>query len=390
MRVAFLGAFDPDYPRTRVLQEGLAAHGVDVRLLPVTSRPFARGAALFGAWASRAAGADAYLVPSFGHRDVPLVSALARIAGVPLLFDPLISRWDTQTRDLGRVATRSVAAARLHLSDAVALRLADVVLCDTWEHGELFAERFGVPRRKLARVPVGADHAAFALVAARAAGAAQAARSGAPGARPGGPAGVSADAQPLSVVYVGGFLPLHGVPAIVGAAAILERRHGPGFARFTLIGDGMTAHEADRDIASGGLASVRREPRIPYGRALEMLARADVGLGIFGTTEKAARVVPHKVYQSLALGVPTVTRRSPAVAEFFERGRTAPSGEPLFLVPAGSADAIAAAIEELARDPERRERLGASGREAVASFATPEKVGAALLEAIERARSGRR
>jgi glycosyltransferase involved in cell wall biosynthesis len=388
VRVAFLGAFDPDYPRTRVLQEGLAAHGADVRLLPVTSRPFARGAALFGSWASRAGGADAYLVPSFGHRDIPLAAALARIAGVPLLFDPLVSRWDTQTRDLGRVAPRSLAAARLHLSDAVALRLADVVLCDTWEHGELFAERFGVPRRKLARVPVGADHAAFALGAARAAGAASPGQPAGGGALTGASAGSGTGT--LSVVYVGGFLPLHGVPAIVGAAAILERRHGPRFARFTLIGDGMTAHQADRDIASGGLASVRREPRIPYPRALEMLAQADVGLGIFGTTEKAARVVPHKVYQALALGVPTVTRRSPAVSEFFERGRTAPSGEPLFLVPAGSAEAIAAAIEELARDPERRNRLGASGREAVASFATPEKVGAALLEAIERARSGRR
>ncbi len=115
-----------------------------------------------------------------------------------------------------------------------------------------------------------------------------------------------------------------------------------------------------------------------------------MALGIFGTTEKAARVVPHKVYQALALGVPTVTRRSPAVAEFFERGRSAPAGEPLFLVPPGSAEALAGAIEELARDPARRERLGSVGREAAASFATPEKVGAALVEGIERARSGRR
>jgi len=377
VRVAFLGAFDPEYPRTRVLREGLQALGVDVRLLPVTSRRGAREAALFGAWATRGGGADAYLVPSFGHRDVPLAAALARVAGVPLLFDPLVSRWDTQTRDLGRVAPRSLAAARLHLSDAVALRLADLVLCDTWEHGELYAERFGVPRRKLARVPVGADHAAFALGAERAARKAQAALA-------------PTAARPISAVYVGGFLPLHGVPAIVGAAALLERRHGPAFAQFTLIGDGMTAHEADRDVASLGLRSVRREPRLPYAGALELLAGADVALGIFGTTEKAARVVPHKVYQALALGVPTVTRRSPAVAEFFERGRSAPAGEPLFLVPPGSAEALAGAIEELARDPARRERLGSAGREAAASFATPEKVGAALVEGIERARSGRR
>jgi glycosyltransferase involved in cell wall biosynthesis len=151
---------------------------------------------------------------------------------------------------------------------------------------------------------------------------------------------------------------------------------------------------------------VCREPRLPYARILDALARADVALGIFGTTEKAARVIPHKVYQALAVGVPTVTRRSPAVAEFFAWGRTSPAPgtspapstapmaaggpEPLLLVPPGDAAALAAALEDLARDPARRERLGAAGRAAALSFATPERVGKALLEAIERARSGAR
>jgi glycosyltransferase involved in cell wall biosynthesis len=163
----------------------------------------------------------------------------------------------------------------------------------------------------------------------------------------------------------------------------------------------MTAHRVDRDVATLGLRSVRHEPRVPYPSALDALSRADVALGVFGTTEKAARVVPHKVYQALALGVPTVTRRSPAVAEFFLWGRSAPGSagppgppgpdsEPLLLVPPGDAEALAAAIEALARDPARRERLGAAGRAATLAFATPERVGAALLEAIERARSGRR
>jgi glycosyltransferase involved in cell wall biosynthesis len=383
VRVAFVGAFDPEYPRTRVLEEGLRAHGVDVRVLPAPSRPVAREASLVASWISRTGGADAWLVPSFGHRDVPVASLLAHVARVPLLFDPLVSRWDTQVRDLGRVPNRSFAAARLQWSDTVSLGLSDLVLCDTWEHGELFAERFGLPRRKLARVPVGADLAAFARGDERA-------RSGQ---RP--------TAAPLDVLYVGGFLPLHGVPVVIQAAALLEKRHGPEFARFTLVGDGMMAHRADRDVASLGLKSVRREPRLPYARVLDALARADVALGIFGTTDKAARVVPHKVYQALAVGVPTVTRRSPAVAEFFAWGRSAPEsaraaanpsqgGEPLLLVPPGDASALAAAIEELARDPERRQRIGASGKDAALSFATPERVGKTLLDAIERARRGGR
>ncbi|HYJ33341.1 MAG TPA: glycosyltransferase [Candidatus Binatia bacterium] len=365
MRVAFLGAFDPGYPRVRVLQEGLVEHGVDARLYPLSARPMAREAKLIGAWLSGAALADAFVVPSFGHRDVPPISLLTHAAGAPLLFDPLVSRWDTQVRDLGRVRAGSVAAARLRASDAVAMRLADVVLCDTWEHGELFASEFGVPRSKLARVPVGADRAAFALGEARAATRAR-------------------DGAPLHVVYVGGFLPLHGVEMVIGAAAFLEARRGAGFARFTLVGDGMTAHRADRDAAALGLRSLRRVPRVPYPEALAILADADVALGIFGTTEKAARVIPHKVYQALAAGVPVVTRRSPAVVELF------PGSSPMALVPPGDAEALSAAIETLAEDPARREAMGAAGREAALRFATPERVGAALLEAIRRPRGGLR
>lgn len=371
MRVAFLGAFDPEYPRTRVLREGLAALGVEPSMYSYSARPIARDAGLIAAWLQGAAGADAIVVPSFGHRDVPLVSLLAKAAGIPLLFDPLVSRWDTQVRDLGRVPERSLAAARLRASDALAMRLADLVLCDTWEHGELFASSFGVPRAKLARVPVGADRAAFALGESRAASAS-------------GRETRSVGAAPFHAVYVGGFLPLHGVEAVIGAAALLEARRGPEFARFSLVGDGMTAHRADRDTAALGLRSVRRVGRVPYAQALEILAGADVALGIFGTTDKAARVVPHKVYQALAIGVPVVTRRSPAMLEMF-------SGSPPFsMVPPGSAEALADAIEALAGDPPRREALGNDGRQAALRIATPERVGEALRDAIARARGGRR
>ena len=384
MRVAFAGSFDPEYPRTRGLREGLEARGVEVRLLGVSPRAGfgARQAAMIAAWAARGAGIDAFLVPSFGHRDVPLLRLLATISGAPLLFDPLVSRWDTQVRDVGRVRAGSFAALRLRASDRLSMGLADIVLCDTWEHGEFFTSEFGVPRRKLARVPVGADREAFALGAERGVGRrgreGDAASDGA-----GGP-------RPFEVAFVGGFLPLHGMPVIVQAAALLEARHGAGFARFTLAGHGMHAYRVDRDLAALGLRSVRRLPRVPYGAALRLMAEADVALGIFGTSEKAGRVVPHKVYQSLALGVPTVTRRSAAVAEYFRDGRDGrggPEGEALVTVPAGDAAALARAIEELKSDPARRDRIGAAGRAAVLAQGTPERIGDALVEAIARSRA---
>jgi len=370
VKVAFFGAYDPAYPRVRVFREGLEARGVEVRDLhaPTRSAAWSRAAALVGAWAARGAGLDALVVPAFGHRDMALAALLGRLAGIPVLFDPLVSRWDTQVGDLGRVRAGSFTAARLRWSDRWSMRLADAVLCDTWEHADLFGAAFGVPRRKLMRVPVGADGAAFARGASRRS-------SSAP------PAGAAEGTPPaLDVVYVGGFLPLHGIPAVLDAAERLESRRGPGFARFTFIGAGMLAHQAARDAASRGLRSVRFLGRRPYEESIERLAGADLALGIFGVTEKAGRVVPHKVFQALALGVPTVTRRSAAIAEFFR------DGEHLALVPAGDGAALAASIEALAADPAGRARMGRAGREAALVAGEPSRVGALLLDAVARAR----
>ena len=361
MRVALFGSYDPGYPRTRVLREGLEARGVEV--LAIRAKPGAlpgiRQLTLCLHWARRARKLDAVLVPSFGHRDIPLAGLLGRMSDAPVLFDPLVSRWDTQVGDMGRLKKGSMSERRVRASDRIALSLADLVLCDTWEHGDFYSSEFGIARKKLSRVPVGADRFAFDLGERRA---------------PGRGTG------PIDVVYLGGYLPLHGLPAVVDAATDLLKRHGPRFATFTLIGGGMMLPRVERDVAARGLENVRLLPRMPYEEAMARLCRADIGLGIFGTSAKSGRVVPHKVFQSMALGVPTITRRSAAIAEFFR------DEEHLVLVPAGDGAALARAIEALAQDPARRERLGAQGRAAARAEASPARIGELLVEAIQRSR----
>jgi glycosyltransferase involved in cell wall biosynthesis len=359
VKLALFGAFDPEYPRTAVLLEALTARGVEVVRVAARqgSAPVAREIQLFTRWAARARGLRTILVPAFGHRDVPLASLLGRRTGVPVLFDPLVSRWDTQVTDLGRVRPGSLAAARLRLSDRLALSLADLVLCDTWEQGDFYSARYGVPRPRLARIPVGADAETFRAGAAR------------NPARPRGPA---------EIVYVGGYLPLHGMPTVVDAMSILEERHGTRLARFTLVGGGMLRPYVEREVAARGLRSVRLLPRVAYREAVRQMSEADIALGVFGTTEKAARVVPHKVWQALALGLPVVTRRSAAVSEFFR------DGVHLRCVPPGDGVSLARVLEELAADPDCRMRLGEAGRSEAETQGGPRLIGALLLEAIER------
>lgn len=359
MKIAFFGSYDPAYPRCRVLEEALRARGVEI--VSIRARPgLPAGLApldLLARWATHARGLRAMLVPAFGHRDVPLASLLGRRTGVPVIFDPLVSRWDTQVMDLGRVRAGSLADARLRRSDRAALSAADLVLCDTWEHGEFYSTRYGVPRRRLARIPVGADAETFAL-----------------GAEPQPPR----PPGPAEVIYVGGYLPLHGMAAIVDAATWLEERHGTRLARFTLLGGGMHRPYVEREVAARGLRSVELLPRVPYADAIRRLRGADVALGIFGTTEKAGRVVPHKVWQALALGRAVVTRRSRAVTEFFREDTD------LRCVPPGDGEALGRALEELAMDAALRARLGSAGRAAALRQGSPSAIGALLLEAIER------
>jgi len=102
----------------------------------------------------------------------------------------------------------------------------------------------------------------------------------------------------------------------------------------------------------------------------------DVCLGVFGTSDKAARVVPNKVYDALAAGRPLVTADSAAARELLQDGRDA------LLVPAGDGAALAAALRRLL-DRDERSRLGAAALELYRRRCTPEAVAATLLSALE-------
>jgi glycosyltransferase involved in cell wall biosynthesis len=349
-RVCFFGAYDPRYPRNRILREGLRDAGIEVLEARVDlHRAFRRYPALLAAFLGSARHADVLLVPEFRHKDVPIAHWLK--GRRRLVFDPLVSRHDTLVHDWGLHAPGSHQARWNERIDRWALSLADTVLCDTWAHGELF-ERLGVPRHRLRRVLVGAERPFFAV-------------------------GEPEDENPVCVTYIGGFLPLHGVPTVIEAAARLEREAGLPEFKLVLVGKGID-YERARDLASrGGLRRVAFAGPCDYDASPALLSRSQIVLGAFGTTAKAGRVIPHKVYQGLAAGRAVVTGDGPGVREVFDHETH------LVLVPRGDAAALAWALARLIASPEERARLGRRGRERAAEVGTPERIGASLAEAIE-------
>jgi len=161
------------------------------------------------------------------------------------------------------------------------------VLCDTWAHGELFVE-LGAPRERLRRVLVGADEVFFTVPPPPADG-------------------------PVRLLYLGGFIPLHGAGTILDAAERLAAR-GAALPPWTLelAGTGMQ-YEASRARA-GAWPQVTFTGAVPFADAPALFARAHVSLGAFGASGKAGRVIPHKLYQGLAAGRAVVTGDGPACA----------------------------------------------------------------------------
>jgi glycosyltransferase involved in cell wall biosynthesis len=350
MRVCCFGAYDPGYPRNRILRAGLARCGHTVIECRVRERrAFRRYPALAAAFGRRGLDCDVLLVPEFRHKDMPLARLLA--GRRPVVFDPLVSRVDTLVGDWGLHGAGSGQARWNAWIDRGSFACADVVLCDTWAHGRLFAES-GVPWSRLRRVPVGAEDEFFRI-----------------------PPRVAGDE--VRLVYLGGFLPLHGTGTMLDALAILERRGGLPPFRAVLAGRGIEWERCRARADELGLTRAEFPGAVPYAEAPQLFAGADVVLGAFGRGAKTGRVVPHKVWQGLAAGRAVVSGDGAGLREWFEPGVHLEAPE------RGDAGALAAALERLIADPARRASLAAAGRVRALEVATPERVGEALSDVLE-------
>ena len=359
----WLGTYERDYPRARVLVQGLREIGVEVvehhRAVWERRRhkagaflrpgPLARaGLGYARAWGglarevSHEGRVDAVVAGYPAQPDAVPAWCVARARGVPLVVDMMISLADTLGGDRGRADRATVAA--LAGIDRLSLRLADLVLADTAAGADWLAGRFGVPRGRIAVVPVGAEPDRFPCVP-----------------EPAGP--------PCALFY-GKLAPLHGV------ATVLEAARAPSSPPLRLIGDGQLGPWLEAELAREPPAGLTWERWVPYEELGAAVAGAAICLGVFGTSAKAARVVPNKVWQAMAAGRPVVTADTPGAREELEDGRTA------LLVPPGDAPALAGALARLAGDRALRASIGSAARAAYLERGAPAAVATRLRDAL--------
>lgn len=322
------GRSDPEYSRNRILRALLAEHGWQIRDFHPRLSAFAD----LEAWLKALPQPDLIWVPCFRQRDMAAALRFARRRGVPLLFDPLISAYDKQVFEQGKIPPGSPRARKLRAWEAQLFQGADLVLADTPEHARFFTEDLGVPGDKTRVVHVGAEEGHFLACPLLP--------------KPQEP-------RSLQVLFYGSFLHLHGPMTIIEAA----RRCRDLPIRWQLVGDGALKPQCI--AAAKELDQVQFLDWVSYEALPGLICNSDVVLGIFGDTHKASRVIPNKVFQALACGRPVITRASPAYDH--DVSEAAYSG--LLWVPAANPETLADTVAHLARHPEQLPGLGQAARQ---------------------------
>lgn len=338
MHVLLWGTYDIGKPRMRIIRRALDEAGVLVTEIHadvwdgVEDKSRETSASAIAHRCLRWAGAyprllwrylraprhDVVLVGYLGLFDVIALWPLTLIRRRPIVWDAFLSLYDTVVRDRRLVGPRSPAAVLLRAVEAVASRIARVIVLDTNAHAALFARIHGVRSEKLRSVFVGAEPVSFS---------------------PAAETNRQARTNSVEILFYGQFIPLHGVETIVRAAQLTVDKPF----RWRLIGRGQEAARMRKLIAQGPPAKIDWDEWVPYEELADAIAQADVCLGVFGVSDKAASVIPNKAFQILSVGRPIITRDGPGIRELLE-----PDATGVRLIPPGDPAALAHAVCDLA------------------------------------------
>lgn len=334
-KVLVWGACDLGKPRVRIMLSSLRAAGAEVTMMraqvwdKVEDKSGLSGLrlaiyglryvfAIVGLWMryARAPAHDVVLIGYMGHFDALAFWPLRKLKRKPVILDAFISLYDTVVGDRQLLKEGSVPARALQWLEKLSYQSVDLVVFDTKTHASRICAKLGLEPAKFSDVHVGAETSSFPLLPAK-------------------PINIG---EPLSILFYGQFIPLHGVEVIVGAARLSADRNW----RWRMIGDGQEAPRIRGELAAAPIANLEWVNWAAYETLSGEIGQADICLGVFGGGDKAGSVVPNKVWQAIASGRPLITRDSAAMRAI------APEETPsLLLVAADDPVALVNAVEEM-------------------------------------------
>ena len=272
-----------------------------------------------------------YDIMIIGWRGIIVLPLAKLISKKPIVFFPFISIYQTLVEDRKLISKNSLKAKFFHFVDKRGCKLSNMVIIDTTENIEYFCREFNLDKKKFRRLLLGIDEKSFRPLPSR-----------------------EADKN-FNVLFIGTYIPLHGIDVIVESAKILSKYRD---IEFTLVGDGQTKQEIESKIKEYKLKNIQLKNSVPQDKLSEILDKTDVCLGIFSDSKKSSSVVPSKVLISLCSRKPIITIDSPSVREIGLENK-----KNCILVNPNNSSELAEAILDLKNNPTFIKEIAINGYE---------------------------
>lgn len=348
--VLYFGNIDLESGRNKVYIQGLRANRFEVLTCVDRGRGLRKYWELYKKHKEVKGKYDVILVGYGGYVTVPLAKL---VSNKPVIFDALCSFYETEI--LSRDALKEVPFRILFVRfvDWVSTRFADKVLVESDKQKEYFNKELGVKSEKLVTVYTGVDDSIFKKDE------------------------TIKKYEKFTVLFRGRIMSEAGVPTIIRAAKLLEDKD----IDFLIIGYGCNKamkdfNETLEKESPKKLTHVGR--RLPFNEMVPLMQKCHISLGQFAKHERLERTVPHKAYESLALGLPYITAREGGIEEILKDGENC-----LMVEPENCTD-LADKILQLYENETFRTSLVKNGEALYLRKFTPKEIVRPLLSLVEQ------
>ncbi len=218
---------------------------------------------------------DFVLIGFFGQVLTQMIALFVR---KPIILDMFVSAFDTLVEDRQMTSKKSLLSKFLFKLDQRSGKSASLIFVDTLAQAEYFHEAFDLPLLKMKRVFVGCDETLFHPLLEK--------------------------PESRTVLYYCSYLPLHGVDVVIEAAELLQ---GDPSIKFRIIGNGIEFGKVQKIAREKHLPNVELASPVSIEQLPSEIRDSLICLGgHFGTSAKACRVIPGKVFQMIAMGKPVI------------------------------------------------------------------------------------
>jgi len=361
--VLYVGDYGDNYPRNYIFITGLKKQKINVYEVNLAEFNKRQRIKVLLRSFKRFKKKRIDIILFYSIRTSPINFTLSRIFAyikrIPFVHDIFISKHLTYFYDRKLNIVKRKLKIKLYywlyyyLLDFFECHLSDYVILDTASHIKYFHEKYNVPIRKFRKVYVGSrEDLYFPRIRAE------------------------ENEDRFIVGYWGTYIPLHGVKYMIKAFKLLENQDKISF---WLVGKGQT-YRKNRELAEKlNIKNIKFISKTflkdnPH-ELPEIISNFDLGLGLYGNSQKTMLAIPNKVFEGMAMKIPMVTCKSPAIRELLTEN------EHIILCERANPESLAEAILRLKNDESLRSKIKENAFRLYKDCCTIEKIGK-LLEKI--------